>query len=152
MTPWKGITVFSQAQRGIFDCRRLYCMFCSVPFWFYYLVKQKCGQPFKYRSTSNRTVSLPPSAGWCPAALCPVCSRWGAGHPPRWPGQRDQAVVGRQRHTKLLCTVTGVSAQWLCRIVSAALGVFPTLIPLRNRFLWLCLNEVWESNAYYSCY
>lgn len=133
MSPWEGTTVFSVIPSHTL-CSDLYC-----------LLKQKCERPFQYRFPSNPTVSLPPSAGWRPAALCPVCSRRGAGHPPRWPGQRDQAVVGRQRHTKLLCTVTGVPAQWLCRIVSAALGVFPTLIPLRNHFygcVWMRPEKV----------
>lgn len=76
-------------------------------------------------------VSLSPPAGRCPAALRTVCSCWRTGHPSWRPGQRDQAAVGWQRHTELLCAVTRVPAQWLCSIVSVNL-LFYTVIPLRD--------------------
>lgn len=75
--------------------------------------------PVKLSFQQSCPVSVSPPAGRCPAALCPVCSCRGAGHPSRRPGQRDQAIVGRQRHTELLYAVARVPTQRLRCIVSA---------------------------------
>lgn len=73
----------------------------------------------EYLSRSSLSVTrLCGAAGRRPAAVRPVHSCGGAGHLFRRPGQRDQAVVGGQRHPELLCPVTGVPAQRLCSIVS----------------------------------
>lgn len=63
-------------------------------------------------------------AGWCPAALCSICTRRRTGYFPWWLVQCDQAIVGWQRHTELLCTVARIPTERLCSIVSVNLCVY----------------------------
>lgn len=94
---------------------------------------------FKW-SVEQPVLNVIPPAGRCPAALCPGCSCRGAGHSSWRLSQRDSAVVGRQRHTELLCTVARIPAQWLSSIVSWNLQVFKEMYHI-NSIISTKLNE-----------
>lgn len=132
-----GVAELIQSHRSDFRGQRSHDSWLMTPWWEFdhrALVRDPLDQNKQCKIKmaalllwSSPTVTcLRGPAGWRPAAVRPVCSCRGTGNPARRPGQRDQAVVGRQRHPELLHAVTGVSTQRLCSIVS--------------RWNFMCLN------------